>query len=111
MILSLSYKLSPSTPFYEGLAKPSLERVYDLSRGDTCNSFYFRASNHCGTHVDAPWHFNRDGRKIADYDPNEFVFERPFILDATIERGALIGPGELAGAESLPRDTDLVLLR
>jgi kynurenine formamidase len=110
MMLNLSYTLSPHTPFYEGLAKPSLERVYDLSRGDACNSFYFRTSNHCGTHVDAPWHFNPKGRKITDYEPHELVFNRPGILDAPVGPGHLIVPADLDGA-SLPPETDIVLLR
>jgi len=46
VMLNLSYTLSASTSFYSGLAKLSIERVYYLSRGDACNSFYFRASNH-----------------------------------------------------------------
>lgn len=110
MLVNLSYKLSANTPFYEGLAKPSLERVYDLSRGDTCNSFYFRTSNHCGTHVDAPWHFNTRGRKIADYDANELVFRRPAILDAPAGRDHLIVPADLDGT-SVPGDADIVLVR
>lgn len=110
MLVNLSYKLSANTPFYEGLAKPSLERVYDLSRGDSCNSFYFRTSNHCGTHVDAPWHFNTRGRKIADYDADELVFRRPAILDAPARRDHLIVPADLDGT-SLPRDADMVLVR
>jgi kynurenine formamidase len=61
--------------------------------------------------VDAPWHFNPRGRKIADFDPNELVFERPAILDAKAAPGGLIGPAELDGAGSLQPDTDVVLLR
>ena len=110
-MLNLSYTLSASTPFYRGLAKPSIERVYDLSRGDACNSFYFRASNHCGTHVDAPWHFNPRGRKIADYASNELVFSHPAVLDVSPAPGSVIGPAELDGATSLPPDTDMILLR
>lgn len=111
MIRRLSYTLSPRTPFYDGLAKPSLECMYDLSRGDACNSFYFRTSNHCGTHVDAPWHFNPHGRKIADFEANELVFERPAMLDIQVERGGLICPDHLQRAASLPGDTDILLLR
>ena len=65
-MLNLSYKLSENTPFYEGLAKPRIEQIYDLREGHACNSFYFTASNHAGTHVDGPYHFNPAGRKIAE---------------------------------------------
>jgi len=36
------------------LLKPELKQIYNLGKGDICNSFYFTASNHTGTHVDAP---------------------------------------------------------
>ncbi len=75
MLISLSYPLSSSTPFYDGLQKPRIDPLYQLSKGDVCNSSYFTTSNHCGTHVDAPNHFNPSGRKIADFSPEELVFD------------------------------------
>jgi kynurenine formamidase len=111
MMVSLSYKLSENTPFYEGLAKPSLERLYDLSKGDTCNSFYLRTSNHCGTHVDGPWHFNPAGRKICDYEMNELVFHRPAILDVPVQAGHLIRASDLQGLSEIRGDCDILLLR
>jgi arylformamidase len=112
MIVSLSYRLSENTPFYDGLAKPSLERLYDLAKGDTCNSFYLRTSNHCGTHVDGPWHFNPAGRKISDYDMNELVFRRPAIVDLPVKPGHLIEPNDLQTSLSRVRkDCDILLLR
>ncbi len=111
MLLCLSYKLSAQTPFYDGLAKPSLEQLYDLSRGHACNSFYLRTSNHCGTHVDGPWHFNPAGRKIGDYDMQELVFTKPAIVDAPVGFGHLIQPADLGPVHSLPEDTDMLLLR
>jgi kynurenine formamidase len=97
-MLNLSYKLSGNTPFYEGLAKPSIEQIYDLGKGHDCNSFYFTSSNHAGTHVDGPFHFNPAGRKIADYEPDELVFTRPAILDAPLEPSQLIALEALGGA-------------
>jgi kynurenine formamidase len=111
MIQSLSYPLSADAPFYEGLDKPAIERLYDLSRGDVCNSFYFRSSNHCGTHVDAPWHFNATGRKICDYDISELVFERLAILDVAAGPAHLIQAADLTGAANLRHDCDLLLVR
>jgi kynurenine formamidase len=111
MMVRLSYTLSERTPFYEGLAKPSLERLYDLAKGDECNSFYFRSSNHCGTHVDGPWHFNPAGRKISDYDVNELGFTRPAIFDLDVGPGHLIGPGEFGDLRRIPGGCDILLLR
>jgi kynurenine formamidase len=111
MMVNLSHKLSESTPFYEGLARPRLERLYDLSRGDACNSFYLRTSNHCGTHVDGPWHFNPDGRRISDYDIGELVFTRPAIVDVAAGAGHLILSEDLHALNGVRTDCDILLLR
>ena len=92
MRLVLSYPLSERTPFYRGLDKPSLQRLYDLSADDTCNSFYLKTSNHIGSHVDGPLHFNVRGRSITDYDVNELVLTRPAIADVRLEKSDLSGP-------------------
>ena len=43
-----------------------LGRVADMEEGDSANVTMFRGSVHLGTHVDAPRHFIRDGRAVAD---------------------------------------------
>ena len=110
-MLNLAWPLSENTPFYEGLAKPRIEQIYDLDKGHACNSFYFTSSNHAGTHVDGPFHFNPAGRKIADYDMNELVFTRPAILDAPLAPSQLIMPEALAGLDAVRPDCDILLLR
>ncbi len=110
-MLNLAWPLSENTPFYEGLAKPRIEQIYDLGKGHACNSFYFTSSNHAGTHVDGPFHFNPAGRKIADYDMNELVFTRPAILDAPLAPSQLIMPEALAELDTVRPDCDILLLR
>jgi arylformamidase len=111
VIVNLSYPLSERTPFYEGLDKPRLERVYDLAKGDACNSFYFRSSNHAGTHVDGPYHFNAAGRRISDYGMEELVFSRPAILALDVPEDRLIRAHHLREAETISPDCDVVLVR
>jgi kynurenine formamidase len=111
MFVALSYPLSERTPFYSGLEKPHLSHLYDLAAGDTCNSLYFRTSNHAGTHVDAPAHFNLRGRGTVEYDVNELVFARPAIVDVQLERGELIRASHLAALASMRQDCDVLLLR
>ena len=112
MLIRLSYPLSEQTPFYSSLPKPALRQIYDLEKGDVCNSFYFTTSNHCGTHVDAPRHFCGEGRCIAEYGPSELVFSRPAVLDIPLADNELIEPQHLDPLlASVARDTDLILLR
>jgi len=111
MLLKLSHNLSERTPFYDGLPGPAIEQLYDLRKGDTCNSFFFRTSNHAGTHVDAPLHFDPDGRSISDYDLSELVFTHPAAIDVPLGACELIEPRHLHPAATVRPDCDILLLR
>lgn len=111
MLIQLSRHLSEDTPFYSSLPKPELKQIYNLDKGDICNSFYFTTSNHAGTPVDAPRHFCAEGRPITAYQLPELVFVRPAVLDVPLTGGELIEPRHLEAAADATVDTDLVLLR
>ncbi|MCC7342065.1 MAG: cyclase family protein [Bryobacterales bacterium] len=112
MLIKLSYNLSEHTPFYASLPKPQLRQIYDLEKGDACNSFYLTTSNHCGTHVDAPRHFNPQGRSITDYDLAEFVFDRPTVADMPLRDRELVTPSHLEPAlAQVPPTANMLLLR
>jgi kynurenine formamidase len=112
MLIKLSYNLSEHTPFYSTLPKPKLDQIYNLSRGHACNSFYFTTSNHAGTHVDAPRHFNPAGRAITDYALDEFFFQTPAIVDIPLLDEELIQPAHLEPALiHVPAETDVFLMR
>jgi kynurenine formamidase len=58
------------------------------------------ASVHCGTHVDAPWHFGPvcEGRPAKKLDelPLEWLYGDAFVLDMTgLHHGAEITPGDV----------------
>lgn len=112
MLIKLSHDLSELTPFYSMLPKPKLNQIYDLDRGDACNSFYLTTSNHAGTHVDAPRHFNPSGRAITDYRLAELVFDCPSTADVPVQDRQLIEPRDLEPAlAGVPSGTNILLLR
>jgi kynurenine formamidase len=111
MLINLSYPLSESTPFYKALRGPRLERLYDLSRGDACNSFYLTTSNHAGTHVDGPNHFNLNGRRIGEYELSELIFTRPALIDIDATADELISPERLANCTECRSDCDFLFIR
>lgn len=43
-----------------------------VADGDSCNTSNFRLSTHAGTHCDAPWHFEEDGKRLDAVDPAIF---------------------------------------
>src|SRR4051812_39036966 len=98
MLIQLSHHLSERTPFYSNLPKPKLDLLYDLRKGDTCNSFYLTTSNHAGTHVDAPRHFCQEGRSITEYHLSELVYSRPGLIHVPLMDCELIEPRHLEAA-------------
>jgi kynurenine formamidase len=110
MLISFSHPLSETTPFYKTLRRPRLEKLYDLSRGDACNSFYLTTNNHAGTHVDGPNHFNPNGRRITEYALSELVFTKPALIDVSVKADELILPEHLASI-ARHNDNDLLFVR
>lgn len=112
MLIKLSHNLSEHTPFYSSLPKPQLTQIYDLAKGDTCNSFYLSTSNHAGTHVDAPRHFHPEGRAITDYQLSELVFLHAVVVDLAVQDEELILPRHLrTPLADVPSYVDMLLLR
>lgn len=54
---------------------PSPERIVQMKidAGEVCNLTVFKMCAHNGTHVDAPYHFIRDGRTIDQVDMKRFI--------------------------------------
>lgn len=108
-ILRLSYILSETMPLYPGTPGTELSPVKSKERGDSCNTSRIVISNHAGTHIDGPAHFETSGRTISDYDPNSLVFESISIADCRKEAGTPILPRDVEGY--LYDNTDLLLIR
>ena len=110
--LVLSHPLRPDAPVWPGNPPAAaVELVDSMARGDPDNAAALHLFAHSGTHVDAPWHFNPDGRAAWQLPIEAFVFEAPCLVeipageDAAIERSAL---EEHAAAIA---DADLVMIR
>ncbi|MBQ6833922.1 MAG: cyclase family protein [Lachnospiraceae bacterium] len=62
-----------SCQVYPGDPVPEYERLSSIEDGEVCNLTSFRMCAHNGTHVDAPFHFIRDGKTIDEVDLEAFV--------------------------------------
>jgi len=110
----LSYPIGESTPVYGGGPGPEIVPEKKISEGDSCNTLRLEFSNHTGTHIDLPFHFDDEGKTLTDYD-SDFWFARSVyvcILPEEPVSGALIGPDilepELANC---PADVEALLLK
>jgi arylformamidase len=77
----LSYPLSENTPLYGGDTGISIQPVNEISRGDSCNTLSLNLSNHSGTHIDFPSHFNIQGKTLSDYSPDFWIFDVVELID------------------------------
>lgn len=107
----LSYPLGRWTPLY-GDTKPLkiyLER--EINKGDSCNMAVVSFSNHLGTHIDAPRHFNDFERAIAEYDIEELIFEYPGLIECPKKKNELVMPQDLSDYGKSLKEWDLLLIR
>ena len=43
-----------------------------IANGDSCNTSEVTMPTHVGTHCDAPWHFEEDGKRLHEIDPSVY---------------------------------------
>ncbi|MEM0443866.1 MAG: cyclase family protein [Candidatus Caldarchaeum sp.] len=111
MWVLLSHKLSTLTPCYDDGPRLEVIPVKQVSRGDSSNSYSVKLFNHLGTHVDAPYHFDEAGRRIASYTAEELLFSRPLLVDLPKKEGELITENDLRPYAAEIASADLLLLR
>jgi len=58
---------------FPGDTQPKRKILNSIPEGDLCNLTGLEMCAHNGTHVDAPYHFYDDGKKIDEIDLNRFV--------------------------------------
>lgn len=75
MIL-LSYPISEDTPIYGNGVPPQIKQDRRVENGDSCNTMQLNMSNHTGTHIDFPFHFDPKGKTICDYPVEFWLFDR-----------------------------------
>lgn len=62
-----------SCAVFPGDSVPEREVLLNIAEGDTCNLSRLSMCVHNGTHVDAPYHFVDNGKKIDEIDLSKFV--------------------------------------
>lgn len=82
MFKRYSYDLSFSSPVWPGNPPAAIVEQYEsIEKGDNANTFKVNIFTHSGTHIDVPLHFNRNGKSAIDLGVEQFVFQKPLVLD------------------------------
>ena len=110
MIRFLSHRITPTLPVYGKFQQRLPQRpLKQIAKGDSCNSSAFEMENHWGTHVDAPNHFSKGGKKIDDYEAGFWYFTKPCVLSVRLKPGQLLHPDTLKNAPDA--QSDLLLFK
>lgn len=85
-LIDLSYPYDKDTQYWVPSEIPFrfIKKVADSNKGFWYASNQFETAEHCGTHLDAPYHFNKLGWKVAEIPLNRLITTGVF-LDASAE--------------------------
>lgn len=111
MFVFLSFPLGEKTPTFADNPPVKFTQMSSIARGDIANFFNVETINHNGTHIDAPLHFNNNGKAISELALEEFIFERPVVVDWPKGDGELITAADMEAISPQVEDADLLLLR
>ncbi|MEM0482632.1 MAG: cyclase family protein [Nitrososphaerota archaeon] len=110
-LVLLSHRVGRNTPLYPKTPPIQLTQYRSIERGDSSNLWVLSMANHTGTHVDAPNHFYRDGRKISEYSLEELVFENVRLIDVPKQPGGEILAEDLEPYREIIQTCSLLLIR
>ena len=105
----LSHPLDKNTPLYGGERSIEIIQKSAINNGDNANTLQLSFPNHAGTHIDVPFHFYSKGKKLTDYEPSHWIFNKPVCVDVPAKQGQLILFSDVS--QKLTNETDLLLIR
>ncbi|MDX9832845.1 MAG: cyclase family protein [Anaerolineae bacterium] len=108
-IYDVTVPISERMPVWPGDPPVQIERVSELSGGDSFNVSRLHIGSHTGTHVDAPAHFLPQGQTV-DRLPLDVLVGPAIVLDMEDVPGKTIQALDLANLHP-PRSTRRLLLR
>ena len=109
-IIDLSHTIHDEIQIYPGDPEPSIRRGLTHEK-DYCHVDVLTLGSHTGTHIDAPFHFLEDGKKIDELPVQRFVGDG-VLVDVTGKSGReLIEPGDIEPYENAIAEGDFVILK
>ncbi len=113
--IDLSYRLDPATPVYPNDPSVSIEvlesTLYHRPDGRrTLNNSRVSVGIHCGTHMDAPFHFFGEGRTIDQVPLDQCVGPALRIDLRSVVANGLIAAEHLQAQEAMIRDLRKIVL-
>ncbi len=112
MFIRLSHSLTedfpPPSPNPNRLIIKQLDRIGEESMS---NSFSYGLTSHLGTHIDSPYHFNINGKRIIDFSVEDYIFDKPLVVDVKKNDEEFISRSDLVPYAERITKCDLLMLR
>ena len=86
----LSHFLNDDTPGYGGSIGFKRSHISEISKGASSNSQEWILSNHIGTHIDLPSHFDDKGPRLEEFKASDWVMVKPFLINLTVAENQII---------------------
>ena len=112
-MINLSHTIHEQIPTYGNSSGPKLTADKQICAGDSCNTIKVEMSNHHGTHLDAPLHFNPHGKSITDYSEDYWFCRKAELIDCPLENYEILDIKKLEACLSADgtRTTEALILK
>ena len=109
-VIDLTHTIHDEIQIYPGDPVPSISRALTHEK-DYCHVDLLQLGSHTGTHIDAPYHFLKKGKKIDELPVERFV-GRGVLIDISAKSDReLIEPGDVERYEDEITPGDFVIFR
>ena len=109
-IIDLSHTIHDEIQIYPGDPLPSISRGLTHEK-DYCHVDVLTLGSHTGTHIDAPYHFIKNGKKIDELPVQRFVGEGVLVDVCAKSDRDLIEPGDIEPYEHEIVTGDFVIFK
>ncbi len=106
-----SHPLDPAVLGWPGDPTFIAEPYSKIAEGAVANTFILHIFNHFGTHMDAPKHYNDNGKMTIDFPLDTFFFEKPLLLDIPKGRAEKVMRADLEPFAEKLADCDFLFVR
>ncbi len=110
MFVSLSYVLSEDTPVLLTNPTVKFEPLMRMANGDITNVTMLHLFSHHGTHMDAPWHWNPQGKTLDQMGFEHFIFDKPKLVDVRNRPEHPVDRSDIEPFFSANDDTDILMV-
>ncbi len=109
-LIFLSHPYTSETPSYGNRDMVKIATNSSISSGETANSSCWIFTNyHIGTHIDVPYHFSNNGKKVIDIPANDWLFQKVALIDVPCADARLISYADINEFNSRSFNSSLLI--